>query len=66
MNFEWVTYNCNICNFFGAAARKEHIDSLAALLIYFALDAHKGISSADAHEKALNQLHYIMEHFDYV
>ncbi len=64
MNFEWVTYNCNICNFFGAAAKKEYIDSLAALLLYFALDARKGISAADAHEKAMNLLHYIMEHFD--
>lgn len=64
MNFEWVTYNCNICNFFGAAAQKKHIDVLTSLVLRFMLDASEGIPQAEIESKANEILKYIVEHFD--
>ncbi len=64
VNFEWVTYNCNICNFFCATAQKEHIDTLTGLLLRFMEKASKDMSLVEAEKKTGEILHYIMKHFD--
>ncbi len=64
MNFEWVTYNCNICNFFGAAAQKEHIAALRKLFFRFMSEASCGISLTEADGQAKAMLDYIIDYFD--
>lgn len=64
MDFECVTYNCNICNFFSATAQKPHIDILTSRLLLFAIDAASGMPLSEAEKKAADLLKYIMEWFD--
>ena len=64
MNFEWVTYNCNICNFFGVPAKKKHIDLLTRLTVQAVTAMKEGKALSQVEQKAGEILDLIMEKFD--
>lgn len=63
-NFEWVTYNCNICNFFSASAKPGHIKRLNSLLFHLLEDMACGVAAWSIREKLDKLLAYIQENFD--
>ncbi len=63
-NFDHITYNCNICNFFGAAAESYHIEKLNSLLFHLLEDMTCGVAAWSIREKLDAFLTYIREKFD--
>lgn len=63
-NFDRITYNCNICNFFGSAAKPELIRKLTLMMLRLSLDMANDQSRFAVKDAADQLLSYIRENFD--
>ncbi len=63
-NFENVTYNCNICNFFGVAAPQVYIDALTRKLLELATAMAANTGEIRVRQKTDELLAYVRNHFD--
>lgn len=63
-NFDRITYNCNICNFFGSAAKPELIRKLTLMMLRLSSDMADNQSRFAVKDAADHLLSYIRENFD--
>ncbi len=63
-DFECVTYNCNICNFFSAIAPKKNIDVLTNMMLQTVRAIYANEPYAKLKTRVEDLLDYIMKYFD--
>lgn len=63
-DFECVTYNCNICNFFSAIAPKKNIDVLTNMMLQTVRAIYANEPYAELKTRVEDLLDYIMKYFD--
>ncbi|MFQ9891959.1 MAG: nitroreductase family protein [Emergencia sp.] len=62
--FETITYNCNFCNFFAAAAKPAYIQELKDKLFCICKHMQQNRSQNEIEQEARSLLEYIRKNFD--